>query len=76
MTQTGTVHTEGAAIVYDYVGAGPLLLTIAGGGGDAARYDRMAHLLADAYTVVNYDRRGNSRSTGDPSAALERVQRS
>jgi len=71
MTGTGTVHTEGAAIVYDYVGTGPLLLTIAGGGGDAIRYAPMARLLADAYTVVSYDRRGNSRSTGDATADLD-----
>ena len=38
MTKAGTVHTEGANIIYDYEGDGPLLLTIAGGGGDAMRY--------------------------------------
>ena len=74
MTGTGTVHTEGAAIVYDYVGAGPLLLTIAGGGGDAIRYAPMSRLLADAYTVVNYDRRGNSRSTADAPVDLDMAQ--
>lgn len=64
MTQTASVHTEGADIVYDYEGAGPLLLTIAGGGGDGARYAGISAYLKDSYTVVRYDRRGNSRSTG------------
>src|SRR5947199_277009 len=74
MTGTGTVHTEGANIVYDYEGDGPLLLTIAGGGGDTIRYAPLAHILADAYTVVSYDRRGNSRSTVGASAALDMAQ--
>ncbi|MDQ6693482.1 MAG: alpha/beta hydrolase [Chloroflexota bacterium] len=74
MTKTGTVHTEGANIVYDYEGAGPLLLTIAGGGGDAHRYAPLSSFLADAYMVVNYDRRGNARSTGDSSADLDMAQ--
>ena len=62
MTRTDTVHTEGANIVYDYVGSGPLLLFIAGGGGDGSRYAPISNILADEYTVVSYDRRGNSRS--------------
>lgn len=74
MTRTGTVHTEGANIVYDYEGEGPLLLTIAGGGGDAIRYAPLSSILANEYTVVNYDRRGNSRSTGDVSAAMDMAQ--
>ncbi len=74
MTKTGTVHTEGANIVYDCAGDGPLLLTIAGGGGDASRYAPLSHMLADAYTVVSYDRRGNSRSTGDASVDMDMAQ--
>jgi pimeloyl-ACP methyl ester carboxylesterase len=74
MTRTGTVQTEGANIVYDYVGNGPLLLTIAGGGGDGSRYAPLANILADEYTVVSYDRRGNSRSTGDTSVDMDMAQ--
>jgi len=74
MTRTGTVDTEGANIVYAYEGDGPLLLTIAGGGGDAMRYAPISHILGDEYTVVNYDRRCNSRSTGDASVDLDMAQ--
>jgi pimeloyl-ACP methyl ester carboxylesterase len=74
MTKTGTVHTEGAKIVYDYVGNGPLLLFIAGGGGDGSRYAPISNMLADEYTVVSYDRRGNSRSTGDTSVDMDMGQ--
>jgi pimeloyl-ACP methyl ester carboxylesterase len=62
---TGSVHSEGADIVYDYQGTGPLLLMISGGGGDAERYALISAILAEEYTTVSYDRRGNSRSTGD-----------
>ncbi len=74
MTKTGTVQTEGANIVYDYEGEGPLLLTIAGGGGNGARYAPIAGILAAEYTVVNYDRRGNSRSTDGGPGALDMAQ--
>jgi pimeloyl-ACP methyl ester carboxylesterase len=74
MTQTGSVTTEGANIVFDFEGNGPLLLTIAGGGGDAARYAPIAHILADEYTAVNYDRRCNSRSSGDAFAMMDMAQ--
>ncbi len=74
MAGTATVYTEGAQIAYDYEGTGPLLLTIAGAGGDGMRYADLSHVLADRYTVVRYDRRGNGRSTGDLSADLDMAQ--
>jgi pimeloyl-ACP methyl ester carboxylesterase len=68
------VEHEGADLVYDLTGEGPLLLLIAGGGGDGARYREIAGELAGDYTVISYDRRGNSRSTGDPAAYLDMAQ--
>lgn len=61
---THTVRHEGADLTYDLRGAGPLLLLIAGLGGDAARYAGLAEELSDDYTVVTYDRRRTGRSTG------------
>jgi len=61
---TGTVHSEGADLVYDHEGDGPPLLCIAGGGGEASQFARISPLLAGDHTVIRYDRRGNSRSTG------------
>ncbi|WP_433465569.1 alpha/beta hydrolase [Spirillospora sp. CA-128828] len=74
MTTTKSVHTEGADIVYDHQGDGPLLLMISGGGGEAAQYARISAILAPHYTVVSYDRRGNSRSTGDTTIDLDMAQ--
>ena len=54
-------------------GTGPALLMISGGGGDAAYHTRVGDLLGDSYTVLTYDRRGNSRSTvDDPARPLTR----
>ena len=74
MTKDNRVHTEGAEIVYDVVGQGPLLLLIAGGNGDGRRYARLAGLLASDYTVVSYDRRAEGRSTGDTTVDLDMAQ--
>ncbi len=71
---TAQVHTEDAEIVYDYEGSGPLLLTIAGRGGTAARYAGISAILKDEYTVVRYDRRCCSRSTGAKNRPMDMTQ--
>ena len=43
-------------------GAGPVLLLIPGGNGDAGFYEPFAKALSGDFTVVTYDRRGFSRS--------------
>ncbi len=73
MTRTGTVRTDGADLYFERRGAGPALLMISGGGGDAGYHTRVAELLADSYTVLTYDRRGNSRSTVDDPARPARI---
>lgn len=50
------------------LGSGPPLLLIPGGGGDAGIFDDVLPYLTEHYTVITFDRRGNSRSpssTGD-----------
>ncbi|MFI9503858.1 alpha/beta fold hydrolase [Nocardia sp. NPDC052566] len=58
----------GATLYYEIRGAGPLLLLIPGGNGDAGSFDAIAELLAARYTVVSYDRRGFTRSPADEPA--------
>ena len=74
---TGTVVAEGAEIYFERRGRGPGLLLIAGGGGDAGSYSEIADSLADEYTVLTYDRRGNSRSRlrADPTKLRVEEQR-
>ena len=64
-----TQHLEAKSVVanntslyYERQGTGPAVIFIAGSTGDAGNFSRAATLLADEFTVVTYDRRGNSRS--------------
>ncbi|MDG4827305.1 alpha/beta hydrolase [Asanoa sp. WMMD1127] len=57
-----TLDVPGATLYHEVRGSGPTLLLICGGVYDAAGYAGLARALADRFTVVTYDRRGNSRS--------------
>ena len=56
------VTANGAELYHEVRGDGPALLCIKGASGDAAHFEALADLLADEFTVVTYDRRGNGRS--------------
>lgn len=58
-------------LYYEVRGDGPAVLLIPGASGDAGHFTRTAKRLADEFTIITYDRRGNSRSaaTNDPVAA-------
>lgn len=57
-----TVSVNGTQLYYERRGSGPSVLFISGATGDAGHFTRVAELLADEFTVITYDRRGNSRS--------------
>lgn len=67
-TTSATLDVPGANIYYEVRGSGPTLLLIPGGPQDAGVFAGISRQLADRYTVVSYDPRGNSRSTveGEP----------
>lgn len=73
---SSTLKVPGAMLHYERRGTGPLLLIIPGGPQDAGVFTELAALLADRYTVVTYDPRGNSRSAfdGEPAALDMDVQ--
>jgi len=58
-----TLRLPGASQYYEVRGSGPVLLMIPGGPMDADGFRDIAERLADSYTVVTYDCRGNSRRT-------------
>jgi pimeloyl-ACP methyl ester carboxylesterase len=60
-----TIEVPGARLYYEVYGSGPVLLMIPGGPADAGVFTALAYALADRYTVVPYDPRGNSRSVLD-----------
>lgn len=63
--KSSTLNVQGAKIYYEIRGAGPILLIIPGGPQDAGVFADVSQHLADRYTVVAYDPRGNSRSAFD-----------
>jgi pimeloyl-ACP methyl ester carboxylesterase len=60
--ETRSVVANGTSLYYERQGTGPAVFYIAGSTGDAGNFSPAAALLADEFTVVTYDRRGNSRS--------------
>lgn len=65
MPRTGYLPVQGAKLYYEIRGSGPPLLMIHGGVVDAGSFAAVAPELATHYTVITYDRRGNSRSKLD-----------
>jgi pimeloyl-ACP methyl ester carboxylesterase len=65
---TSSVAVPGGRLRYLTQGAGPLLLVVAGGHGDATKGRPLGAHLADEYTVLTYDRRGLSDSVTDRPA--------
>lgn len=61
-SQGATIEANGTTLYYETRGSGPSVLFISGATGDAGHFERVAEALADEFTVVTYDRRGNSRS--------------
>lgn len=72
-TTSSTLKVPGARIYHEVQGTGPTLLLIAGGPTDAAAFAGLSPHLADRYTVVAYDPRGNSRSTFDGEPEEQRL---
>jgi len=62
-----SLAVPGATLYYEVLGNGPLLLIIPGGPQDAGVFAALAQNLADRYTVLAFDPRGNSRTTTDKS---------
>lgn len=60
--RTGTVEVNGTSLYHEIRGEGPAVLFVSGATGDAEHFGATADALADEFTVVTYDRRGNSRS--------------
>ena len=57
-----SVTVNGVELYHEVRGAGPLVLLIMGATGDGGHFEAFADVLADEFTVVSYDRRGNGRS--------------
>ena len=70
--RTSVELLEGVNLYYEVRGTGPAVLMIAGATGDAGHFSSVADMLSSDYTVITYDRRGNSRSAaGQTATTLE-----
>jgi pimeloyl-ACP methyl ester carboxylesterase len=56
------VTVNGTELYHEVRGTGPPVLLIMGATGDGGHFDRLSDRLADEFTVISYDRRGNGRS--------------
>jgi pimeloyl-ACP methyl ester carboxylesterase len=74
MTIKEKVINDDAEIYCERRGNGPVLLLIHGAMEDAGYYSSAADILADKFTVVTYDGRCNSRSSGDRSVDMTVAQ--
>jgi len=61
-----TATVNGTELYHEVRGTGPPVLLIMGSTGDGGHFDALADLLADEFTVISYDRRGNGRSPVPP----------
>ncbi|WP_202817664.1 alpha/beta fold hydrolase [Kribbella sp. ALI-6-A] len=72
--KTDVLEVAGASLYYEVRGSGPVLLFVCGGVYDAEAFAPLAERFADRYTVVTYDRRGNSRSPLDGPPEAQRIE--
>jgi alpha-beta hydrolase superfamily lysophospholipase len=63
---------DGTPIAHDRIGTGPALILVGGGSVDRTANAPLAALLAQSFTVYNYDRRGRGDSGDAEVYAIER----
>lgn len=63
---------DGTLIAFERLGSGPALILVTGALGTRGSHQQMAALLAEAFTVFNYDRRGRGDSGDTAPYAVER----
>jgi pimeloyl-ACP methyl ester carboxylesterase len=66
------VSKDGTPIAFERSGSGPAAILVAGALSDRSASASLAALLADHFTVYNFDRRGKGESGDTPPYAVER----
>jgi pimeloyl-ACP methyl ester carboxylesterase len=67
------IHSiDGTTIAFDRLGDGPPVILVCGGSTDRTANAPLAELLAEHFTVLNYDRRGRGDSGDTLPYAVER----
>src|ERR687896_1546791 len=68
----GLTSSDGTTIAFDLLGDGPPVILVCGGSTDRTANAPLAELLAEQFTVFNYDRRGRGDSGDTAPYAVER----
>jgi pimeloyl-ACP methyl ester carboxylesterase len=68
-----SIDVNGTTLYFERRGRGPSVLLISGATGDAGHWTSVAEALANEFTVITYDRRGNSRSPRPPGWAATSI---
>src|SRR6185503_16474644 len=63
---------DGTTIAFDQIGNGPVVILVDSALADRTICAKLAKLLAEEFTVINYDRRGRGDSTDTQPYAVER----
>ena len=63
---------DGTKIAYDQTGQGPTVILVASALADRSGTRKLAAILSERYTVINYDRRGRGDSGDSKPYAVER----
>lgn len=71
-TEEAVTADDGTRIAYDRQGTGPAVILVASALTDRSDTAKLAQLLADQFTVINYDRRGRGGSADTQPYAPER----
>jgi pimeloyl-ACP methyl ester carboxylesterase len=66
------ISKDGTTLVFDRSGQGPEVILVGGILGDRSQQAPLAGLLAEHFTVFNYDRRAHGESGDTPPYAIER----
>ncbi|CAM5659483.1 alpha/beta fold hydrolase [Streptomyces coeruleorubidus] len=66
------VSADGTEIAFEQSGSGPAVVLVASALADRSDTTRLAALLAEHFTVINYDRRGRGASGDADAYAVER----
>ncbi|MEU7001366.1 alpha/beta hydrolase [Nonomuraea sp. NPDC046570] len=66
------ISNDGTPIAFDRLGSGPVVIMIGGGPTDRSAGYPLAELLAERFTVFNYDRRGRGDSGDTAPYAVDR----
>ncbi|GAA0912814.1 alpha/beta hydrolase [Nonomuraea longicatena] len=69
---TTVVSRDGTEIAFDLLGTGPALILVSSALSDRSDAAKLATLLSEHFTVVNYDRRGRGASCDAAEYAVER----